>query len=319
MVGSEDITGRIEASEYWVKLQSSKFLHWFAVVCFGVTIFAGFQSITLLFAGLIIFSLATSIPVMWRNIGMLIFCLILAGVCALIPTLAPIAILVMIALYIKRIVLVFENWRPILAGVIVYGLPLIVFSSLFGSGVVILGLPFQFIVCFAFMAGIHFLLKWQYKWNYDVPTALSLMGIVPLLILAFVLPFLKLHIGFDSHDISADTPHPVPSLDAHPVSVFTDTQAASAIVDAQAASTIAANGTPNMILHQSVTTVDTNLMHIDSVKAPLGYHIVHEYIQTNPDGIEANNLSHPGGPDPSAPPPSGVHIVHEHISQNPTS
>lgn len=317
MIEAQAYRGRFQASNYWINSQLRNPLHWLAVLGFGATIFAGLLSPILLYICLIIFLLATSIPVLMQNIGMLLICLFVAGVCAFIPFLAPIAIILMIVLYIKRIILVLRNWRPIVAGLAVYGVPVMMTSGIDSSAGAV-DIVSKIMFCLASMVAMHTLLWWQYKWSYNVPTALSLMGIVPLLILAFVLPFLKLHIGFDAHDISVDT-HPVSTLDTQSFSAISDTQGISTIVDAQAVSAIASSNTDYAFLHPGIHSTSTGIIHINGTSAPPGYNIVHEHLQTDPDGIEANNLSHPGGPDPDAPPAPGVHIVREYVRANPVS
>ena len=317
MIAAETFRGRFQASNHWINSQLRNPLHWLAVLGFGATIFAGLLSHILLYVCLIIFLLATSIPVIIRNKEMLLICLFVAVVCALIPALAPIAILLMVALYIKRIILVLRNWRPIVGGLVVYGLP-VVLATVIDTNPGAMDIVSKVIFCLASMVAMHVLLWWQYKWSYDVPTALSLMGIVPLLIVAFVLPFLKLHIGFDAHDISVDT-HPLPAIYTHPIASTSDIHGVSTIVDAQAASAIATSNTDYAFLHPGMGSTSTNTMHINGTSAPPGYNVVPEHLQTDPDGIEANNFSHPGGPDPDAPPAPGVHVVREYVRANPIS
>jgi len=288
------------APHNWIVEQCSNPIHWLAVGGFGLLIFAGLQHIEILLTGLILFLAATALPMLWRNRMMLMVCLAVGIISAIIPIFAPIAIVLMIALYMKRILLVLLHWRPILSGFIAYGspLPILIIQEAVHSG----NLPpvewgVAAIAGLGAMLCFHSLLLWLYKWSYDIETALALMGILPLLILAFILPFLKLHVGFGAHDMPFDPAHGGIGIDHG----FVHVEHGAIGVEHGAIVESGAIGAAHL----------QSLGHSghEAVPPPTGYHVVHshtrtepdghvehipDYIRSNPDGIVENNLSYQG-------------------------
>lgn len=88
-----------------------------------------------------------------------------------------------------------KHWRPFLAGFIFYGacfvyiykVPyLILPSTLY---------PIEpFLFAFLGFLTLRQVLVWQYRHGYTSKAALSMMGSVPLILVSFMLPFLKLHV-----------------------------------------------------------------------------------------------------------------------------
>jgi len=113
---------------------------------------------------------------------------------AILPFLAPLAIILMIILFITRIGYVKANWRPIVGGLLLYGsaFPLLARtqSFYFMGGTIIE--PILMGVFGAFL--LHVMMKWIYSHGYSASRAFGIMGSVPVVIVAFILPFLKLHI-----------------------------------------------------------------------------------------------------------------------------
>ncbi|MCJ8007464.1 hypothetical protein ACFFF5_14295 [Lederbergia wuyishanensis] len=171
----------------WKTQQTKSALHWGAVSLYGTIIFLSYHNRWFLAFGFIIFLLATSLHMVWK---MLIFMALVGIVLAVFPFLAPFAIILMIVLFIMRINYVKENWRPILIGLLVYGsiFPLFFMTQMYYGGIESL------VVAVIGAALLHFSLNWLYTYGYSTKTALGIMGSVPLVILAFILPFLKMHI-----------------------------------------------------------------------------------------------------------------------------
>lgn len=123
---------------------------------------------------------------------MLIFIALISIVLAVLPFLAPLAIIVMIVLFIMRISYVVENWRPVVMGLILYGSSIPLFASVQGYYGYGFGQPLFIAILGAIL--LHVGLSWLYTYGYSTKTALGIMGSVPIVILAFILPFLKLHV-----------------------------------------------------------------------------------------------------------------------------
>jgi len=175
----------------WVAGQKQSTFHLTAVGLFGLIIFLSYQSLVGLIVGYTIFFLVTSLGRVWK---MLIFMAVIGIVLAVLPFLAPLAIILMIVLFCMRIGYVIKNWKPVVSGLVVYGFAFPLFQltadyHYWGGGMV----EPLFVTAIG-AAGLHFILVMLYKDGYGTKTALGIMGSVPLVILAFILPFLKLHI-----------------------------------------------------------------------------------------------------------------------------
>lgn len=234
----------------------------------------------------------------WRMLlTMVVVSVIASGICLAFPFLAPVAFIIMVVLFLARIGFILKNWRAVIAGMFVYGLALTLYFKIqwiytgyhyifSGLRQIVLLLPQSllhlinrpafFFTCLAFttlaivIAFIfQMLLYWLYRNGYTASGALSIMGSIPLVIIALILPFLK-----------------------------------AAAVDGAIADGISGDFT-----HDGAFAPDSAVSHDGFIKAPSGYHhvngytriapdghteYVHDYIRSNPDEIIENNLSYHG-------------------------
>lgn len=215
--------------------------HRIAVLYFAVIIFFSYFKPTYGLVGLLIFFLITSFQFLK---SMLVYLIILTGAMIVFAPLAPIILVMVIVLFLLRIHYVYEHWRAMLAGLILYGVTGLFLYQVTDSAYLLLPLFFDFIVRIdsymgsaslfdyswtlilleliepLFFSIIGFfllrqLLIWLYRHEYTSYSALGLMGSVPLVILSFVLPFLKLQI--DMFAFEGKTAAPVSETKTAPV------------------------------------------------------------------------------------------------------
>ncbi|PFN25122.1 hypothetical protein [Bacillus cereus] len=246
--------------EEWIASQKETNHHKIAITLFPISLFLGYIHPGLFGLGLFLFFIITSFKLLKK---MLFFMLILGIISVILPFLAPIIFIVMLVLFFMRIQFVLKNWRPFLAGLLVYGIAAILLArmsfdptsaslaydsspSKLMESIIVSGLGF---------IGIRTTLIWLYGHNYSSYAALGIMGSVPLIIISFILPFLKMHVGGDAYVAEPGM------VDGHAV-------------------------TGETVVHSSDAhiTKGTNVQHVQS------------YVRTAPDGDVTNNLSY-HGPD----------------------
>lgn len=239
----------------WSKDQVYSFNHWLAVLIFSATTFLAFQNILALIAGYVLFFLITALPRVYK---MFIFFIITSILTAIFP---PLGIVLTISFFIFRIGYIIENWRAILAGILVYAYPFGL--SLFISDFYYISLRVALSTAIIVGVGFHFLLIWLYRNKYSTKNALGAMGSAPILILMLILPFVADEIG-----------------DVIDFDDFEQFEASHGSVD-----------------HVD-TTIDTVNPDIHTVEGhwrenPSGdYTYVEPHVRTDPDGIESNNISY---------------------------
>ncbi len=267
--------------------------------------------------GIALFFVAYFLFTSWRMIAtMIVVSIVVTAVCAVLPFLAPIAFGIMVFLFFARISYVLKNWRAVISGLLVYGLAWVlvakqeIFYSIaykfhkaafYAAGKLPDGLwnlfssPNLFVEAFGIAALVtcvafiyQLLLYWQYRNGYTSYGALNIMGSIPLVIIALILPFLKAAAvdGAVGDGVSGDFMHD--GAFAHEGGVHD-----GAVHDG--------------MVHDSM--MHDSMMH-DGVRPPTGYHHVNGYVRTapdghaeyvngyirsNPDGILENNLSYHGG------------------------
>lgn len=262
----------------------------------------------------------------WQMIATMIFVsIIVTAVCAVLPFLAPVAFVIMVFLFFARIGFVIKNWRAVLAGLMVYGLaailmfrmewmyraenfvyvnvlaPVMSFVPKSAFGFLAnpnLFLHISYIMAFVTMVAFFYqmLLYWLYRNGYTASGALNIMGSIPLVIIALVLPFLKAA-SFDG-----------PTADGVSGGVTHD----GAFAPEGAHDGFVHDGMAHDGIVQHDGMAHDGIAH-DGVRAPSGYHHVNDYtrmapdghlehvrgyIRSNPDGIIENNLSYNGGHGP---------------------
>ncbi|WP_242304045.1 energy-coupling factor transporter transmembrane protein EcfT [Bacillus cereus group sp. BfR-BA-01350] len=278
--------------EEWIASQKETTHHKIAIILFPITLFLGYIHSGLFGFGLFLFFIITSFKLLKK---MLFFMIILGLISVILPFLAPIIFIVMLVLFFMRIQFVIKNWRPFLAGLLIYGIAAILLTRMSFDPTSTLVYDSSFsklmesiIVSALGFIGIRTTLIWLYGHNYSSYTALGIMGSVPLIIISFILPFLKMHMGgdvyvaepgvVDGHAVTGETV--VHSSDAH------ITKGAN-LQHVQPHVRTAPDGdvTNNLSYHGP----DAKPVNPDTVA-------VKGYVRTAPDGDITNNLSY-HGPD----------------------
>lgn len=250
----------------WIMEQSKTSHHKMAIYLLPLVVFLGYLHPALFVTGIIIFFLLTSFKMLK---SMLFWMLILGGISLLLPFLAPVIFIVMIVLFFLRIGYVIQNWRPFLSGILLYGMSAILIARSFyllsfSSGSLLLSSIIEGIVMSVLsLIFLRYILRWLYQFNYSSYAALGIMGSVPVIIIAFVLPFLKLHIGGEF--FSTET-----AIETKPVNGQTSV------------------GTSEAIGTRTIAPTSQNIIQVN------------EYIRTAPDGELTNNFSY-NGPDKTTP------------------
>lgn len=279
--------------EEWITNQKETAHHKIAVTLFPITLFLGYIHPGLFGLGLFLFFLITSFKLLKR---MLFYMLILGAISVILPFLAPIIFIVMLVLFFMKIQYVLKNWRPFLAGLFVYGIAFSLLARISLDPTCFLfydsspsKLIEPIIVSALSFIGIRTTLIWLYGHNYSSYAALGIMGSVPLIIISFILPFLKMHIGgdvyvaepgvVDGHVITGDTV--IHSSDAH-VTNGTNMQHVQSHVR-----TAPDGDITNNLSYHGPDAKPVNTENMVSVKS---------YVRTAPDGDITNNLSY-HGPD----------------------
>ncbi|OQR55135.1 hypothetical protein [Bacillus sp. CDB3] len=277
--------------EEWIASQKETNHHKIAITLFPISLFLGYIHPGLFGFGLFLFFIITSFKLLKK---MLFFMLILGIISVILPFLAPIIFIVMLVLFFMRIQFVLKNWRPFLAGLLVYGIAAILLArmsfdptsaslaydsspSKVMESIIVSGLGF---------IGIRTTLIWLYGHNYSSYAALGIMGSVPLIIISFILPFLKMHVGgdayvaepgvVDGHAVTGETV--VHSSDAH-ITKGTNVQHVQSYVRTAPDGDV----TNNLSYHgPDAKPVNTEMVAVKG------------HVRTAPDGDVTNNLSYHG-------------------------
>ncbi|RLQ94890.1 hypothetical protein [Falsibacillus albus] len=287
----------------WVIDQATSTRHKVAIYLFAFIVFLSYVNPLFAAVGLVFFFLVTSFKMLKK---MLLFMLIIGGISVALPFLAPIVLIIMIVLFFMRISYVIKNWKPFIAGLLVYGSAALVISRTISTNLYSYGFswfePFVVSVIAFFM--LNAVLKWLYRNGYSSFSALGIMGSVPLIIISFVLPFLKIHIGgLDGTDGGIHTTGDgFTSPDGH-VMHAGETGNGTTLQHVKAHVRTAPDGDPtnNLSYHGSdAKPPDTdNLVYVK------------DYVRTVPDGNLINNLSHHGAEAVLSPGQHWPHVTQE--------
>jgi hypothetical protein len=282
----------------WVREQTESSHHKLAVFLFPAVVFLGYLHPILFGIGLILFFLITSFKMLK---SMLVWMIVLGVISFVLPFLAPVIFIIMIILFFMRIGYVVKNWRPFVSGLLLYGIAggLIGRSSYLYESYEVSSTSSMIegaivsILCFI---GIKVLLRWLYQYNYTSYAALGIMGSVPVIIIAFVLPFLKLHVGGDFFAAETDTLIETKTVNGEgyietkigtgePVGTRTTVPAEQPLVHVKDYVRTAPDGDPT-----------NNLSYTGPDKSPVNDELitVKEHVRTAPDGDPTNNLSYNG-------------------------
>ncbi|MDR4985967.1 hypothetical protein RGU74_20320 [Bacillus cereus] len=312
--------------EEWIASQKETSHHKIAITLFPISLFLGYIHPGLFGLGLFLFFIITSFKLLKK---MLFFMLILGIISVILPFLAPIIFIVMLVLFFMRIQFVLKNWRPFLTGLLVYGIAAILLArmsfdptsaslaydsspSKLIESIIVSGLGF---------IGIRTTLIWLYGHNYSSYAALGIMGSVPLIIISFILPFLKMHVGgdvyvaepgmVDGHAVTGETV--VHSSDAH-ITKGTNVQHVQSYVrtapDGDVTNNLSYHGPDAKPVNPDMVAVKGHVRTAPDgdVTNNLSYHgpdakpvnpdmvVVKGHVRTAPDGDVTNNLSY-HGPD----------------------
>lgn len=182
----------------FIKQQQQSLEHKLAIYFTPLVVLIGYTNPYIFLTGLFIFFLLTSFKLLKT---MILWMILLGTVSILIPFLAPIIFIVMVILFIMRIGFVKNNWKPFLSGICFYGyMGLLIYRSqqYYEDGVWSLTLLTEAVMMsFISLILIRIILLKLYKNGYECYQALGIMGSAPLIIISFILPFLKIHIGGD--------------------------------------------------------------------------------------------------------------------------
>ena len=177
----------------------------FLVLYFIALVLAGMSPLFAAGAALVFF-LVTSFQVLKMIV---VLAVIIGGLCVLFPFLAPVAFILAVVFFVMRIRFIIRNIYAILAGAYVYG----VLAAFGASHIGFLGYTAYALAAAAVLV-LHVLLKWLYRMGYTTTQAFGIMGLVPLLVIAFVLPFLKIPVVHGDVVVSPDVyPDAAPSPD----------------------------------------------------------------------------------------------------------
>ncbi len=152
------------------------------------------------------FFLVTSFQVLKMIV---VLAVMIGGLCVLFPFLAPVAFILAVVFFVMRIRFIIRNIYAILAGAYVYGL----LAAFGASHIGLLGYEAYALAAAAVLV-LHVILKWLYRMGYTTKQAFGIMGLMPLLVVAFVLPFLKIPVVHGDVVVSPDVyPDAAPSPD----------------------------------------------------------------------------------------------------------
>ncbi|AXL20358.1 hypothetical protein [Megasphaera stantonii] len=167
----------------------------FLVLYFIALVLAGTSPLFAAGAALVFF-LVTSFQVLKMIV---VLAVIIGGLCVLFPFLAPVAFILAVVFFIMRIRFIIRNMYAILAGAYVYG----VLAAFGASHIGLLGYTTYALAAAAVLV-LHVILKWLYRMGYTTKQAFGIMGLVPLLVVVFVLPFLKIPVVHGDVVVSPD-------------------------------------------------------------------------------------------------------------------
>ncbi|MCB9638121.1 MAG: hypothetical protein H6727_04340 [Myxococcales bacterium] len=203
----------------YIRSKQHNFWHWISVIGYAAMLSTsilasdGVSPILLL----MFFMLFTSIPMLLKNWKFLLVLVAILGCSAAFPPLAPLFVIVFLLFYLRRLLMVLTHWKPVFAGCLLYT------SVIFAQVFMIIGtesfkktataeelLQVRFLVAvIAVPIGImcfHFVLRWLYMNHYDTKIALGIMGVFPLLLLALIMPILKLDFGVEVPEVPTEIP-----------------------------------------------------------------------------------------------------------------
>ena len=219
----------------------------------------------------------------WRRIlSILLSAILCIAIIALLPFLAPIAFVIMVILFFRRINYFFDNFPVMLVGFYMYGVAWFSIAYTTNFHFHQPSLEMTLIIATFSTLIFHFLLKGLYKLGYTLDIALPMMATMPLIILLLILPFVKAIDAFEGSggDIvsdSAETSH-------------------NGNIDSVGEVRSLYNSTSENIDHINVDSNPGTHYTNDYYRMGSNGEIQHVrgYVATNPDGVLENNFSYKG-------------------------
>lgn len=229
--------------------------------------------------GIILFFLYYS----WRRIlSILLSAILCIAIIALLPFLAPIAFVIMVILFFRRINYFFDNFPVMLVGFYMYGVAWFSIAYTTNFHFHQPSLEMTLIIATFSTLIFHFLLKGLYRLGYTLDIALPMMATMPLIILLLILPFVKAIDAFEGSggDIvseSVETSH-------------------NGNIDSVGEVRSLYNSTSENIDHINVDSNPGTHYTNDYYRMGSNGEIQHVrgYVATNPDGVLENNFSYKG-------------------------
>ncbi len=283
----------------WVRSQIRSPWHWGSLLAlWGLGYYslgwAGHGHMTAAMVGWVLFLLVETAPMLWT---MLLFTGVMMALSRIFPPVALIFIIIGIVFFILRIRYVIQNAQLLASGFLVYMVYYELFSDRMRLGwelveacyrVVTLGhlipipwwlLHFLSYLALLLAAGlpvllVHLLLRFSYRKGYESRSALTVLFGLPLVVISFLLPFLKILGAFEG----------------------------TAFTDAGHTGGDGVHGTDGF--HGTGDGHPVPVHHVNGYfrsSPDGGTTYVHPHVATNPDGILENNLSY-HGPHPMSGP-----------------
>jgi hypothetical protein len=175
-------------------------IHYWAVLGYGIVCGIGAHNPIVGFVCLALFALVGSLITIIKNLPILMLVMFIGAISVVFPPLGIIAFLFMVYLFIRRLSFLLHNLHLVLVGIANYALACGLFC--FGAA---MGPNISSFCIMAVIGGLvfHSSLAWANRKGYSTEQTIEIMSVIPLLLISFILPFLKLHFGADH--LSPDT------------------------------------------------------------------------------------------------------------------
>ncbi len=192
----------------------------FAPILYGFICGVGSYSHDLGIAGIALFALIGSLISIFKNLSLFLGMLALGIASIVFPPLGIVAVCVMVFLFFRRLSFLLQHIHLIILGLGCYGLA---FVLIYAAPLEAAQQDWRVPVAIWLLGSVafHLALLMAKKMGYSAKVALEIMSLLPLLLIAFILPFLKLHIGVDHVGPDVSLPdhamNVMPTAEAHAV------------------------------------------------------------------------------------------------------
>jgi hypothetical protein len=171
-------------------------------------------------AGIALFAFIGSLISIFKNLSLFLGMLALGIASMIFPILGIVAVCVMVFLFFRRLTFLLQHINLIILGLGCYGLA---FVLIYVAPLAMTLQDWRIPVAIGLLGTVafYFALLMAKKMGYSAKVALEIMSLLPLLLIAFILPFLKLHIGIDHVGSDVSLPdhamNVMPTAEAHAV------------------------------------------------------------------------------------------------------